>query len=133
MKARVFLVILFLLAFAFAPAKVNAQGTYSAKLISPKLGQVLHHGQRFRIEWTAKLPGMDGVCEMELWLSLDGGRTFTPPVITPVVVPNTRGYYDWTVPNTPTNAAVIDIRFGCEAPYYPETPSPQPASTFVIR
>lgn len=133
MKARVFLVILFLLAFAFAPAKVNAQGTYSAKLISPKLGQVLHHGQRFRIEWTAKLPGMDGVCEMELWLSLDGGSTFTPPVITPVVVPNTRGYYDWTVPNTPTNAAVIDIRFGCEAPYYPETPSPQPASTFVIR
>ncbi len=133
MKTRAFIVILFLLAFSFAPANVNAQDTYSAKLISPRLGQVLHHGQQFRIEWTAKLPGMDGLCEMELWLSLDGGRTFNPPIITPVVVPNTRGYYDWTVPNTPTNAAVIDIRFGCEAPYYPETPSPQPASTFVIR
>jgi hypothetical protein len=82
----------------------------------------------------ARLPDMKNLhaCEMELWLSLDGGRTFNPPVITPVVVPNTRGYYDWTVPNTPTNAAVIDIRFGCEF-YYPETPSPQPASTFVIR
>jgi hypothetical protein len=51
----------------------------------------------------------------------------------PVVVPSSRGHYDWTVPNTPTNAAVIDIRFGCEVPYYPETASPQPASTFVIR
>jgi hypothetical protein len=134
MKTRVFIVILFLVAFAFAPANVNAQGTYAAKLISPRLGQVLYHGQQVRIEWMARLPDMKNLhaCEMELWLSLDGGRTFNPPVITPVVVPNTRGYYDWTVPNTPTNAAVIDIRFGCEF-YYPETPSPQPASTFVIR
>ena len=44
--------------------------------------------------------------------------------------PNRR-YFDWTVPNTPTNAAVLDVRFGCEM-YYPETYSPQPASTFVI-
>jgi hypothetical protein len=73
------------------------------------------------------------MCEMELYLSLDGGQTFNPPVITPVVVPGTKGHYDWTVPNTPTNAAVIDIRFGCEVPYYPESTSPQPASTFVIR
>jgi hypothetical protein len=138
MKTRVFIVILFLVAFAFAPAKLNAQGTYSAKLISPRLGQVLNQGQRFRIEWMARLPDMENLflCEMELWLSLDGGRTFNPPVITPVVVPSTRGHYDWTVPNTPTNAAVIDIRFGCELGYpryYPETASPQPASTFVIR
>lgn len=133
MKTRVFLVSLFLVAFAFTPVNMNAQDTYSAKLISPKLGQVLYHGQRFKIEWTARLPDWNGVCEMELWLSLDGGRTFNPPVITPVVVPNNRGYYIWTVPDTPTNAAVIDIRFGCELPYYPETPSPQPASTFVIK
>jgi hypothetical protein len=83
---------------------------------------VLYHGQRFRIQWMAQLPDWNGICETELWLSLDGGRTFNPPVITPVVVPN-----------TPTNAAVIDIRFGCEVPYYPETASPQPVSTFVIR
>jgi hypothetical protein len=31
----------------------------------------------------------------------------------------------------PTNAAVLDIRFGCEL-YHPESYSPQAASTFVI-
>ena len=31
----------------------------------------------------------------------------------------------------PTNAAVLDIRFGCEQ-WYPESYAPQPASTFVI-
>jgi hypothetical protein len=66
---------------------------------------------------------------MELMLSLDGGKTFST-CITPVIAPTTK-YYDWTVPNTPTNAAVLDIRFGCEW-YYPESSSPQPASTFVI-
>jgi hypothetical protein len=39
--------------------------------------------------------------------------------------------YLWTVPNLPTNAAVMDIRFGCEG-WYPESYAPQPASTFVI-
>ncbi len=56
MKIRGFVVLLFLVAFAFAPAKLNAQGTYSSKLISPKLGQVLYHGQQFRIEWEPTFP-----------------------------------------------------------------------------
>ena len=131
MKSRIFIVLLFLVAFAVAPADVNAQGTYSAKLISPTLGQVLYHGQQFRVEWKATFPNirLNG-SEMEIWLSLDGGMTFTR-WITFTSVNNT--YYDWTVPNTPTNAAVLDIRFGREIPYYPETYSPQPASTFVIK
>ena len=66
---------------------------------------------------------------MEVWLSLDGGRTFTM-CITPILHPKTT-YFDWTVPNTPTNAAVLDVRFGCDG-WYPESYSPQPASTFVI-
>ena len=40
-------------------------------------------------------------------------------------------YFDWTVPNTPTNEAVLDIRFGC-LNLYPETPSVQIRSAFVI-
>jgi hypothetical protein len=123
-----------LVAFAFAPANLTAQSSqkqsYSAKLISPRLGQVLYPGQQVRIEWTDAFPDMKNLhaCEMEIWLSLDGGRRFSM-CITPVSV-NTR-YFDWTVPNSPTNAAVLDIRFGCEM-YYPESYSPQPASTFVI-
>jgi hypothetical protein len=66
---------------------------------------------------------------MEIFLSLDGGSTFTY-CITPQLPPTAR-FFNWTVPNMPTNAAVLDIRFGCEW-YYPENYSPQPASMFII-
>jgi len=130
MKTPRHIVTLLLVTFAFAHLEANSQGPYSAKLISPRLGQVLYPGEQVRIEWNATFPDMKNLhaCEMEIWLSLDGGRTVSR-CITPVG-PNTR-YYDWTVPNTPTSAAVLDIRFGCEL-YYPESYSPQPASTFVI-
>jgi len=139
MKTHKVLSTLFVVAFALAPQLLNTsrgtlaagEGTYSAKLISPRAGQVLYTGQRVRIQWDASFPDMKNLhgCEMELWLSLDGGRTFST-CITPTITPRTK-YFDWTVPNTPTSAAVLDIRFGCEH-YYPETYSPQPESTFVI-
>jgi hypothetical protein len=50
--------------------------------------------------------------------------------ITPSMDPNTTFFY-WIVPNTPSNSAVLDIRFGCE-PFYPETFNAQTASPFVI-
>ena len=133
MKIRRFIVTLFAVALSFAPQFVNtssAAGGYSAKLISPTAGQILHPGQVIRVEWKSVLPPINlGACEMEVWLSLDGGRTFTAE-ISPWMDPRAQYFY-WTVPNWPTNAAVMDIRFGCEA-YYPESYAPQPASTFVI-
>ena len=133
MKIRGFLVTTFAVALSFAPQFVNnasAAGTYSAKLISPMAGQVLYPGQKVRVEWQSVLPhiNLEG-CEMEVWLSLDGGSTFTM-WISPWMDPKAQYFY-WTVPNTPTNAAVVDIRFGCEG-WYPESYAPQPASTFVI-
>ena len=131
MKIRGFVVILFLVAFAVVPARLNAQGTYAAKLISPVLGQVVHPGQTVRVEWKSHLPNVNlGACEEEVFLSLDGGRTFVS-WISPYLRPGGPKYFDWTVPKSPTNAAVMDIRFGCE-PGYPESYAPQPASTFVI-
>ena len=132
MKTPALIVPLLLVAFAITSQNLNAQPNgYSSKLISPTLGQVLYPGQQFRIEWAPTFPNIKNLnlAEMEIWLSLDGGRTFTTWVAFTRV---DNRYYDWTVPNTPTNAAVLDIRFGREAPYYPETYSPQPASTFVI-
>lgn len=131
MKTPGLIVTLLLATFAFTHVEANSQGTYSAKLISPTAGQVLYPGEQVRIEWTPSFPDMKNLhlCEMEIVLSLDGGRTFSI-WITTAITPNSR-YFDWTVPNTPTNAAVLDIRFGCEL-YYPESRSPQPASTFVI-
>jgi hypothetical protein len=86
-------------------------------------------GQVVRISWTSTLPRMDlSWCETELRLSLDGGRTFT--WITGERDPRVK-YFDWIVPNTPTNAAVLDVHFGCLG-YYPETQSLQTQSAFVI-
>jgi hypothetical protein len=134
MKIRGFVLSIFAVAFSFAPQFVNTSSAgsdkYSAHLISPTAGQVLYPGQQFMIQWQATIPKVNaGGCEMELFLSLDGGRTFTF-CITPQLPPKATFFY-WTVPNMPTNAAVLDIRFGCEW-YYPENYAPQPASTFVI-
>ena len=82
---------------------------------------VLYPGQTVRVQWQDSIPNLvtyPAWCEIELWLSLDGGRTFTIR-ITPSMDPNTRFFY-WIVPNTPTNSALLDIRFGGE-PFYPGT------------
>jgi hypothetical protein len=140
MKIHKYIETLFAVAFTFALLLVNpstassapngAQQGYSATLISPTAGQVLYPGQKVRVEWKSQLPPINlGACEMEVWLSLDGGRTFSS-WISPWMDPRAQFFY-WTVPNTPTNQAVLDVRFGCE-PGYPESYAPQPASTFVI-
>ena len=131
-----FVVTLFLLAFVFAPSRTLAlpppPPSFSPILISPTAGQVLYAGQKVRVQWEDSIPNQvtyPAWCEIELWLSLDGGRTFTMR-ITPSMDPNTRFFY-WIVPNTPTNSALLDIRFGCE-PSYPETFHSQTGSPFVI-
>jgi hypothetical protein len=136
MKTRGFLSTLFAimvlcaLQLTISTAAAAGSGAYSARLISPTAGQVLHPGQQVRVEWTHTLPNINlAGCEEEVWLSLDGGRTFTA-CITPILDPKATFFY-WTVPNTPTNAAVLDVRFGGEG-WYPECYAPQPASTFII-
>ena len=82
MKIRGFVVLFLAVALSVAPQFVNTSsaqtGAYSAKLISPAIGQVLRPGQIVRVEWKSRLPNIDlGACETEVWLSLNGGRTFT--------------------------------------------------------
>ena len=133
MKTHGLLVTIFAVALGIAPQFINtsraASDNYSVQLISPVAGQVLYPGQRIMVEWRRRLPNIPLTgCESEAWLSLDGGATF-PMWITFLGLRSTS--FLWTVPNTPTNAAVLDIRFGCDL-RYPETFAPQPASTFVI-
>lgn len=130
-----FAVTLFLLAFTFAPAPILGfpppPPNVSYTLISPTAGQVLYPGQKVRVEWESSMLYSVNCtdCEMELWLSLDGGKTDIME-ITPSMDPRTTFFY-WIVPNTPTNSAVIDIRFGAE-PFYPDGYHRQTASPFVI-
>jgi len=131
------LIPLLALTFVLAPqsprtafARPNQQNKYSARLISPGRGDVLVPGQVVRIQWTADFPGVDlTMCETEVLLSLDGGKTIYM-LLTEQRNPKIQ-YFDWTVPNAPTNEAVLDIRFGC-LNIYPETSSIQVQSAFVI-
>ena len=136
MKTPRFILALLALTVALAPqsprtaSAQRGKDNYSARLISPRAGQVLNPGQVVRIQWTADFPDVDlTMCETELLLSLDGGRTIYM-LLTEQRNPKIH-YFDWTVPNTPTNAAVLDIRFGC-LNLYPETSSLQVQSAFVI-
>ncbi|PYI99550.1 MAG: hypothetical protein DMF00_10750 [Verrucomicrobia bacterium] len=131
------LIPLLALTFVLAPqsprtafARPNQPNKYSARLISPRRGDVLVPGQVVRIQWTADFPGVDlTMCETEVLLSLDGGKTIYM-LLTEQRNPKIQ-YFDWTVPNAPTNEAVLDIRFGC-LNIYPETSSIQVQSAFVI-
>ena len=135
MKSKQLVLVLFALIFALAPqsprtAFAQPNKRYTARLISPRPGQVLSPGQVVRIEWTADFPDVDlSMCETEVFLSLDGGKTIYM-LLTEQRNPRVQ-YFDWTVPNTPTNTAVLDIRFGC-LNLYPETSSLQVQSAFVI-
>jgi hypothetical protein len=136
MKAPRLILALLALTFALAPQSPRTalaqpyKKKYSAHLISPRAGAVLIPGQVVRIEWTADFPDVDlTMCETEILLSLDGGKTIYM-FITSSRRPKVQ-YFDWTVPNTPTNAAVLDIRFGC-LNIYPETSSLQVQTAFVI-
>jgi hypothetical protein len=136
MKTPRLVLALLALTFALAPQSPRTafaqayKKKYSAKLISPRPGQVLNPGQVVRIAWAADFPDVDlSMCETEVLLSLDGGRTIYM-LLTEQRNPRIQ-YFDWTVPNTPTNSAVLDIRFGC-LNLYPETPSLQIQSAFVI-
>ncbi len=136
MKLQRLILALLALTFVLAPqsprtAFAQRPGQrYSARLISPRPGDVLVPGQVVRIAWTANFPNVDlTMCETEVLLSLDGGRTIYM-MLTEQRNPKTQ-YFDWTVPNTPTNQAVLDIRFGC-LNIYPETASLQLQSVFVI-
>lgn len=137
MKTQRLILILLALTFVFAPQSLTTTSAarkkhYSAKLISPKAGDILVPGQVFRVEWKTQFPTVNvdlTWCEADLRLSLDGGKTFFR--LTGELDPREE-YFDWTVPNMPTGAAVLDIRFGCLG-FYPETSSPQVQSPFVIR
>jgi hypothetical protein len=136
MKTQRLILALFALTVALAPQSSKTafaqpyQKRYSAKLISPRAGEVLVPGQVVRIAWTANFPDVDlTMCETEILLSLDGGKT-TYMLVTEQRNPKVQ-YFDWIVPNAPTNTAVLNIRFGC-LNIYPETPSLQVQSPFVI-
>lgn len=88
--------------------------TPKISMLLPKAGEAFSPGQKVKIVWKVDLSPKINLswCEQEIFLSIDGGKTF-PYRITPELSPSLRDYV-WTVPNLPTDKAVLDIRFGSE-------------------
>jgi len=91
-----------------------ATGSSAPTLLVPSAGESLVAGSDVTLRWDAQLPacsrGLLG--EQEVYLSLDGGRTF-PYRVTPRLAYDARTWV-WRIPNLPAEQAVVDLRFGCE-------------------
>ncbi len=106
--------------------------------IKPLRGDVVRAGDTVMIEWefvdgSGVVLGEDDLrwCEQEIFLSLDGGQTMNRR-ITIRLDPRDRTQ-SWVVPNTPTNNAVLNFHYGCEADGFPhETPNVQKSFPFRI-
>jgi hypothetical protein len=87
------------------------------RMLTPRKEQAFRPGDRVMITWefvwprgTREDPSM--WCEQEIFLSLDGGKTNARRV-TVRLAPQARSF-EWTVPNTPTDNAVLDLHYGCD-------------------
>jgi hypothetical protein len=94
------------------------------KILEPGAGFVVKAGEQARVVWS-ELPG--GVAELELLLSLDGGRSYSLR-LTPQLEPE-RGGYTWRVPNLPGETARLRIRYGLRGR---EVEGPASASFVIV-
>lgn len=105
--------------FIVSVETVTAQSSNrpSIRMLTPTRGQTLRPGDTVMITWEFVWPAgtredPNAWCEQEIFLSLDGGQTVARR-ITLRLDPEVRSFA-WTVPNTPTDQAVLDIHYGCE-------------------
>lgn len=86
-----------------------------AVMTSPSAGDVFFPGDQVTIKWDVK-PGDIRFCEQELFLVVNGGKWFR---ITRELGDESRSF-EWTVPDTPTDNAILVINLGCDQrPYIP--------------
>jgi hypothetical protein len=117
-----------------APASLKSRRP-RVRLLTPRPGDVLTPGQVVTVSWVYATTSGQTVdptwCEQEVYLSVDGGKSLALR-LTPALDAGARSF-EWTVPNTPTRSAILDIHFGCELDSFPhEVPNPQLASRFAI-
>jgi hypothetical protein len=126
--------------FVFAGGETVSKASERQKpkihMLTPQKGAVFHPGDTVTITWeyvdaNGRPPVNTSWCEQEIFLSLDGGRT-NARRLTLALDPSARSF-DWVVPNTPTDRAVLDIHYGCETSTSPaEVPNKQIQSQFRI-
>ena len=94
--------------FGFGIAAASRAETL--RFLEPEPGGRLDAGATVSVSWTPGLAGRDDADEMELVLSLDGGRSF-PLRVTRTLSPDARSFV-WRVPALPTERARLSLRSG---------------------
>jgi hypothetical protein len=102
---------------SFETVTAQSSGRPSIRMLTPTRGQSFRPGEKVMITWEFVWPAgtredPNAWCEQEIFLSLDGGQTVARR-ITLRLNPDVRSF-EWTVPNTPTDRAVLDLHYGCE-------------------
>jgi hypothetical protein len=98
------------------------QAANAPVLVSPKAGAEVVAGTVVPIVWRGLQGGLvcprGMVSEQEIFLSVDGGKTFpyrlTQQLKRPFK-PLAAATFQWRVPNLPTDEAVLNLRYGCQA------------------
>jgi hypothetical protein len=101
------------IALAVSPAAVQARedGKVPVRLVSPRAGAALTAGSTVELEW-APFAEIEHAEEWEAFLSLNDGKTY-PIRITPHLDLDLHRVR-WQVPDVPTSAARLLLRFGDE-------------------
>ncbi|MFZ5788650.1 MAG: hypothetical protein ACOY3Y_19610 [Acidobacteriota bacterium] len=107
MNARGTSAIAVLLGVIAATTAARSAPGYGGKILSPSGGQLVTAGEVVVVCWSALAPDVD---EMELMLSLDGGRAYALR-LTPQLDPERLSFH-WLVPNLPTEHARLRVRYG---------------------
>lgn len=88
----------------------------TATMTSPRNGEVFIPGDQVTIAWDVK-EGNVSFCEQELHLMVNGGKEWIR--LTRELGDDVR-QFEWTVPDIPTENAMIEISLGCDRrPYLP--------------
>lgn len=88
----------------------------TATMTSPRNGEVFLPGDQVTIAWDVKA-GSVSFCEQELYLLVNGGKQWVR--LTRELGDDVR-QFEWTVPDIPTENAMIEISLGCDRrPYLP--------------
>jgi hypothetical protein len=103
--------------FGFAIAAASRAQTL--RFLEPEAGGRLEAGAMVSVSWTPGVAGRDDADEMELVMSLDGGRSF-PLRVTRTLSPDARSFF-WRVPALPTENARLALRSGREGEKDSET------------
>ena len=82
----------------------GASADAHVKLTYPTGGETFNAGDVVDIQWIIEI--YHGDCDWDVYFSGDNGATWQPIVENQVV---TSLHYNWTVPSTPTNQAVVRV------------------------